>query len=118
MQWLAAHEHFVRIHASIIMGRKLVMIIEPVASRRDLATYLGEPFVGTLSKLPILVQAAESRRVLREQALHEAFGCLASGLLFMHDHNIRHKDIKPGNVLVHQKLLIGKDEDPSPMSFS
>lgn len=79
------------------------MIIEPVASRGDSATYLEEPFVGNLLILPILVQASEFRRVLRGRAVHEPFGCLASGMLFMHDHNIRYKDIKLENILVHQK---------------
>ena len=28
------------------------------------------------------------------------FGCLASGLAFIHSKRIRHKDIKPANILV------------------
>lgn len=32
--------------------------------------------------------------------LHQYFGCIAAGLLFLHRLNIRHKDIKPKNLLV------------------
>ncbi|OAP63453.1 hypothetical protein AYL99_02680 [Fonsecaea erecta] len=29
------------------------------------------------------------------------FGCLSAGLRYIHDHQIKHKDIKPANILVH-----------------
>ena len=32
--------------------------------------------------------------------LRSFFGCLASGLKYLHEQNCRHKDIKPGNILV------------------
>jgi serine/threonine protein kinase len=37
------------------------------------------------------------------------FGCLAGGLLNIHDHLIKHKDIKPGNLLVHGENIIIAD---------
>jgi serine/threonine protein kinase len=37
------------------------------------------------------------------------FGCLAGGLLNIHEQNIKHKDIKPGNLLVHGDNIIITD---------
>ncbi|OCK79111.1 kinase-like protein [Lepidopterella palustris CBS 459.81] len=34
--------------------------------------------------------------------LRSAFGCLATAIAFVHDERIRHKDIKPGNILISQ----------------
>lgn len=36
------------------------------------------------------------------RVLYRAFECLASGLAFMHQSNIRRKNIKPQNILIHQ----------------
>jgi serine/threonine protein kinase len=41
--------------------------------------------------------------------LERAFGCLSNALAFMHAQRIRHKDIKPQNVLVHQGNVIFTD---------
>lgn len=41
--------------------------------------------------------------------LEQGFGCLSLGLAFMHVRNIRHKDIKPQNILVHHERLIFTD---------
>jgi len=37
----------------------------------------------------------------RHRELRTFFGCLASVLQFLHEQSIRHKDIKPGNILVN-----------------
>jgi serine/threonine protein kinase len=37
------------------------------------------------------------------------FGCLASALAYMHDHRIRHKDVKPSNILVKGDLVVYSD---------
>ena len=32
--------------------------------------------------------------------LRRTYGCLAAGLVWLHDHDLRHKDIKPANILM------------------
>ncbi|KAL1639405.1 hypothetical protein SLS58_007986 [Diplodia intermedia] len=41
--------------------------------------------------------------------LENWFGCLASGLAFLHLHRIRHKDIKPANILVRDDCILFSD---------
>ena len=50
-------------------------------------------------------------RVLLKPLLLTAFGCLSRGLAHIHNCNIRHKDIKPANILFE------KAKDPSPARF-
>lgn len=42
-------------------------------------------------------------------AVRRFFGCLASALAFLHQEKIRHKDIKPSNVLVHKSRVLLSD---------
>jgi serine/threonine protein kinase len=41
--------------------------------------------------------------------LRTFFGCLATALEFLHSHNVRHKDIKPGNILVSGGTVLFAD---------
>jgi serine/threonine protein kinase len=41
--------------------------------------------------------------------LRRSFGCLVSGLAYIHRKGIRHKDIKPQNILVNGKVVIYTD---------
>jgi serine/threonine protein kinase len=41
--------------------------------------------------------------------LRQAFGCLLQGLQYMHQRRIRHKDIKPSNILIHHGQVIYTD---------
>lgn len=89
---LQGHLHFVRVSAAYATDRSFNVVLEPKASDGDLAMFLG----GYLQLRP-----SDTRRASTASTLAQAFGCLASGLNFMHGHKIRHKDIKPGNILVH-----------------
>ena len=50
-------------------------------------------------------------RVVLKPVLLTAFGCLSRGLAHIHSCNIRHKDIKPANILFE------KAKDPNPARF-
>ncbi|KAF2185900.1 kinase-like protein, partial [Zopfia rhizophila CBS 207.26] len=100
MRRLSSHPHIVRVFASYTCdsGRDLGLILTPVADSRDLAIYLQA--ISDSGNHP----TTEQRTILER-----AFGCLASGLAFIHEQTIRHKDIKPSNILVHQGCVIYTD---------
>ncbi|KAF2120348.1 kinase-like domain-containing protein, partial [Lophiotrema nucula] len=66
------------------------LLMTPIADM-DLSTYLAD--------------AGPSNRA----ELRTFFGCLAQGLKFLHERNVRHKDIKPSNVLIHQGSVLFTD---------
>lgn len=93
---LEGHAHFVRVRAAYATNRGFSLIMDPKASDGDLAKFLDAYLQKDLSA---------TRRVSMTSILARAFGCLASGLAFMHQHRIRHKDVKPRNILIHQGMV-------------
>ncbi|KAF2202453.1 kinase-like protein [Delitschia confertaspora ATCC 74209] len=95
---LSEHLHIIRVFATYTCGREAGMILTPVANGGDLATFLQEI-------------SDSGQPLTNEQSctLNQAFGCLASGLKFIHEQTIRHKDIKPQNILLHNGLAIYTD---------
>ncbi|KAK4444225.1 kinase-like domain-containing protein [Podospora aff. communis PSN243] len=97
MKALSGHHHIIRYIDSYIMDQQLAIIVEPVAKPGSLAVALhhiqnrGQP------------TEQESRTLLR------AFGCLASGLAFIHEKVVRLKDIKPDNILLHGEEVLYAD---------
>jgi hypothetical protein len=79
-----SHRHVVKLVGSYTTPSHLGLIMSPIADR-DLHHYLTATDVDP-----------EHRR----RTLRVFFGCLATALAFIHDKNVRHKDIKPKNVLV------------------
>lgn len=63
---------------------------------------------GTLENLISKYRASPSKVTKQHKdILSKAFGCLASALEFIHQHMIRHKDVKSDNILLHNgKLLL------------
>ncbi|KAI9843153.1 MAG: hypothetical protein M1837_006606 [Sclerophora amabilis] len=95
---LSAHKHIIRLFASYTFGRDLCLILQPVANSGDLAEMLSK-----------IRESGAPASTEQQEILQRAFGCLASGLEFMHKQRIRHKDIKPQNVLIHKKEIIYTD---------
>jgi serine/threonine protein kinase len=98
MKKLRSHPHIVQIHWSYTRPGHAGVLLTPVASNGDLAAYLDT--IRETGKPPTSEQCS---------TLSRSFGCLASGLDFIHKFPIRHKDIKPQNILVHEGQMIFTD---------
>jgi serine/threonine protein kinase len=98
MKKLRSHPHIVQIHWSYTRRGHAGVLLTPVASNGDFAAYLDT--IRETGKPPTSEQCS---------TLSRSFGCLASGLDFIHKFSIRHKDIKPHNILVHEGQMIFTD---------
>ncbi|KAI9773871.1 MAG: hypothetical protein M1840_006097 [Geoglossum simile] len=87
-----SHCHLVEYVGSYTDPRYVGLIMSPVADS-DLAKYLGfDPF-------------PTERLIL----LRQFYGCLVSALDYLHENKIRHKDIKPSNILVSGETIFITD---------
>jgi serine/threonine protein kinase len=84
------HRHIVKLVGSYTDLKYIGLIMSPIAEI-DLTTYLQHAGTSKYGKLRTF------------------FGCLAKALEFLHQQNICHKDIKPGNILVHQGNILLAD---------
>ncbi|KAH8701441.1 kinase-like domain-containing protein [Phaeosphaeriaceae sp. PMI808] len=95
---LQSHSHIIRVFGSYACGRELGMLLIPIANGGDLRAYLQD-----------IKDAGNPLTEEQHSVLNDSFGCLASGLAFIHKHTIRHKDIKPSNILIHNDRIIYTD---------
>ena len=93
---LAPNHHITRIFATYVGTREVGILLTPVADSGSLDIFLLKAHHGLLTQGEL-------------ETLHYSFGCIASGLLFMHTQKVRHKDIKPHNILVHKGSFIYTD---------
>ncbi|RDL34651.1 uncharacterized protein BP5553_07779 [Venustampulla echinocandica] len=84
------HRHVAEFVGSYTDPKYMGLIMSPVAEM-DLSTYLARA-------------NAASHKELRT-----FFGCLARALEFLHGEKVRHKDIKPSNILVHHGNVLLTD---------
>jgi hypothetical protein len=84
------HRHVVELVGSYTDPRYIGLIMSPIADQ-DLSAYLAQA----------------SSTLINRPELRTFFGCLATALEYLHSNNVRHKDIKPSNVLVSNgKVLL------------
>jgi hypothetical protein len=78
------HEHLIRFRGSYTDENAFALLVQPVAER-TLHDLIVEPTPLSMKDSAMLL---------------ESFGCLAFGLAWLHSKLIRHKDIKPANILI------------------
>jgi len=86
------HHHCVSLIGSYTDTRVIAMLSEPVADM-NLGTFLDAAPIPTD----------------RKDLLQTSFGCLSVALAYLHENGIRHKDIKPQNILIHINTLLLTD---------
>lgn len=96
IQALQDHHHFIQVEDVYETKTEIGLLMWPVADRHSLAQCLEE-YLDTTD--------GEMKSTLF-QIFNRAFGCLAEGLAWMHQQRIRHKDIKPANILVHKGEIL------------
>ena len=101
---LAGHHHIIRAYATFVAKLKFGLILDPAADEGNLEKYLGAYW--DLIEEP---DSSGTNVAAMTSVLERAFGCLASGLAFMHSRDIRRKDIKPQNILIHRGTVIYTD---------
>jgi serine/threonine protein kinase len=83
-----------------VRHRHLVTFIASYSDLESFSLILG-PVANDVLKSMLSRQSRE-RPLSSEDigALRRSFGCLATALAYLHEQKVRHKDIKPGNILI------------------
>ncbi|KAF2184775.1 kinase-like protein [Zopfia rhizophila CBS 207.26] len=103
---LTGHHHVIQVFATYVSKYEVGLILYPVADEGDLERFLESVSQSLPDCESPGISDTDKAKV---DILKRSFGCLASGLEFMHQRKIRHKDVKPRNILVHQGSVIYTD---------
>ena len=91
------HRHIVQFVKSYQRGNRYGILLKPAATT-DLKKLLDR-YRRNKIDYSVDSKGGKTDRVVLKPLLMTAFGCLSQGLAHVHDSNIRHKDIKPANIL-------------------
>lgn len=110
-----SHHHIVKVRGSYIQGSTYYSILlEPVADC-DLSTFLNiySEDAQMADENTLLETGSSSSCTVAfrrtEEILLCSFGCLSSALAYIHSQRMKHKDIKPTNILVHNDSVLFTD---------
>jgi serine/threonine protein kinase len=106
-----SHEHIIELVGTYTQGRILGLLLYPVAVC-DLATFL-EDFESIcnerdieseqkerLHQLGLPYESPQDFRMTGSTYMYSKLGCLTSAVEYIHSQGIRHKDLKPANILL------------------
>ncbi|KAL9084698.1 MAG: hypothetical protein Q9165_007946 [Trypethelium subeluteriae] len=91
--------HIIRLRSSLTHPHAFYLLLSPLALC-NLDELLTEYTQGQLCNGKFSIGGHDIQKKLIHGWLHDSFGCLSAGVLFLHRCEIRHKDIKPKNVLI------------------
>lgn len=94
----ARHQHVVSLIGTYIFNHKIYIIMKPLADQ-NLEKYLYET----------IGESSAQERQSRQLQLLSWYGCLTSGLAYLHSQFIRHRDIKPQNILIQGDRILLTD---------
>jgi serine/threonine protein kinase len=97
-----SHVHIITLVGSYRQSTTLGLLLFPAAVC-DLGIYLGALDRKQQGEdIDHTIQAESPERFeLTRSRLKRVYGCLANGIKYLHDNAIRHKDLKPQNILLH-----------------
>ena len=97
------HRHVVRLVKSYQRGKTYGILLWPAATS-DLERLLDRFY-----KNKVYAEAGCKDSVWLRPIFLKGFGCLSQGLAYIHGRNIRHRDVKPANIL-YEKAMRHDDE--------
>jgi len=98
------HNHIVAFLGSYTKGDTIGLVMFPLA-QCDLADYMHAISEHNKSDL----NSPNVTYHERVGPLETAFGCLCQAVIYLHGAQIKHKDIKPSNILIHKNTVILTD---------
>lgn len=96
------HRHIVQFVKSYQRGSHYGLLLKPAATT-DLEKLL-ERYRRNLNDYQKATEEQRRARILLRPILLTAFGCLSHGLSHIHGRRIKHKDIKPANILYEKEM--------------
>ncbi|CAI6335657.1 unnamed protein product [Periconia digitata] len=101
-----SHEHIIRLAGSYTHGQFLGFLLHPVAVC-DLATVLedvealfNDSADSTQTERLRTLDLLDTRDHVFSNIMLSRVGCIARAVEYLHNHKIRHKDLKPSNILL------------------
>ena len=98
------HTHVVQLVGSYLQGTVFAILLYPVATG-DLTKFLNE---WRPSGIWFDGRKPSSPFILAERHLSQFIVCLTHAIGYLHEQGIRHMDIKPSNILVHERRQLGE----------
>jgi serine/threonine protein kinase len=80
---LDVHHHVINVYDMYVTKKDFGILLEPVASNDDLEEFLAE-YVQEAEQLG----TSDARIIALAEVIEQCFGCLATGLAFMHEERI------------------------------